>query len=86
MVSFKSLLHDSGYTAETFTATYNNVYPSSPISLSTVQSWSAGRRSFKRSSAIVVQRVAHIIDDPDSSPLDYERRSHLVFTLLNVIG
>lgn len=86
MASFKSLLHDSGYTAETFLATYNNFYPYAPISLSTVQSWSSGRRSFRNCGAIIVQRVAHILDDPDSSSLDYERRVHIVYTLLNVIG
>lgn len=86
MQSFKRLLHDNGYTAETFTATYNNVYPASPISLSTIQSLSCGRRSFRKSSAIIVQRIAHILDDPDSSPLDYDRRVDLIFTLLNVIG
>lgn len=86
MHSFKEMLHNNGYTAETFTRTYNNVYPASPISLSMIQSLSAGRRSFQKTSAIVVQRIAHILDDPDSSPSEYERRTNIIYALLNNVG
>lgn len=86
MHSFKEMLHSNGYTAETFTKTYNNVYPASPISLSTIQSLSAGRRTFRKTSAIIVQRIAHILDDPDSPPFDYERRINIIRILLNEIN
>lgn len=80
---FKRSLKEFGYTAESFTQTYNNVYPSSPISLSTVQSWSTGRRSFAKTAAITVQRVAHILDDPDCGESDYSRYASIMYHLIN---
>lgn len=80
---FKNIMHELGYTAETFTNTYNAVYPKNTISVATVRSWCSGRRSFANTAAITVQRVAHILDDPDCSDTDYTRYSCIIYHLIN---
>lgn len=80
---FKRQLHGNGYTTQTFTDTYNAVYPDNTISVSAVRSWCSGRRSFSNTAALTVQRIAHILDDPDSSESDYERYSGIIFHLVN---
>lgn len=79
---FKTMLKENRYTAKSFTATYNNVYPNQPISISTVQSWCTGRRSFARTAAITVLRVAHILDDPNCGDSDYTRYAGIVYHLV----
>ena len=80
---FKRSLKELGYTAETFTQTYNNVYSTAPVSVSTVRSWCTGRRSFAKTAAITVQRVAHILEDPNSSITDFERYAGIMYHLIN---
>ena len=79
---FTNMIHEKGFTAESFVRTFNNVYPSNKISLSTVQSWMSGRRTFAKSAAETVLRVAHVLDDPDASERDIERYDYIAYRLI----
>lgn len=79
---FKNMLSEKHYTAETFTYTYNEIYPDQQISMATVQSLSCGRRSFAHMATITVLRIAQILDYPDCTESDYGYGKivyHLVF-------
>lgn len=80
---FKFMLAERGYTLDTFTETYNNRYPDEKVSRSLVGTWSCGRRSLSRTAAIIIQRIACILDDPDGSESDYERYAGIMHHLIN---